>query len=99
MPIDILISLLVVFFLRRTRQRSKRDISQELREQIVSTEDNGIQEPDDNESPEHHRYQSDSESWNRKQYIITVVGVIVAILGLIIAILVFFFGDGILNKR
>ena len=43
-------------------------------------ENNGIQESDDHQAPEHHQNQSRTEFWNRKGYRIAVVGVIVAIL-------------------
>ena len=51
---------------------------------------NSIQEPNDNQTPEHHQNQSRSEILNRRNYIIAVVG-------LIFLILTFIFGDGILK--
>ena len=54
-------------------------------------EDNHIQEPDDNHTQEHHQNKNRSEFWNRRNYILMFVAVIVAAL-------MFFFGDGILIR-
>ena len=54
-------------------------------------ENNGIQDPNDNQIPEHHQNQNRSEFWNRRSYRIAVVGIIVAIL-------VLCFGEGILIR-
>ena len=43
-------------------------------------EDNHIQEPDDNHTQEHQQNKNRSEFWNRKIYIITLVGVIIVFL-------------------
>ena len=57
----------------------------------VPEENNGIQEPNDNQTPKQHQKRSRSEFWSRISYGIAVVGVIIALLGLI-------FGDGILRQ-
>lgn len=64
---------------------------------VPKQESGDIQEPDDSQTPEHHRDQSHSEFWNKKNYIITRVGLIVAVVVLIFTALIFFFGDGILR--
>ena len=56
----------------------------------IQEENSDIQEPKDNQTPKHHQNQSRGEFWNRKTFVFTVVGVIVAVL-------IFLFGDGILK--
>ena len=75
-----------------TVQMVKLDTGLDVPEEHSSIEkkDSGIQKKNDNQKPEHHQNQSRSESWNRKNYIIAVVLVILAILE-------FAFGDGILR--
>ena len=54
-------------------------------------DNNGIQEPDDNQIPEHHQNQNRSEFWNRKFYFIGGMGLILAFLDIA-------FGDRILIR-
>ena len=64
----------------------------QIREQLrYAKENNGIQDPNDNQIPEHHQNQNRSEFWNRRSYGIAVGGIIVAIL-------VLCFGEGILMR-
>ena len=55
----------------------------------VPKEDSSIEKKNDNQTPEHNHVQSRSEFWGRKNYILGLVMVVVAILGLV-------FGNGIL---
>ena len=64
----------------------------QIREKLrYAKENNGIQDPNDNQIPEHHQNQNRSEFWNKRSYRIAVGGIIVAIL-------VLFFGEGILIR-
>jgi hypothetical protein len=63
----------------------------------VPKEDSRIEKKDDNQTSEHNHVQSRSESWARKTYILTFVGVVVAILGVVVAILTFAIGSGSLR--
>ena len=57
----------------------------------VPKEDSDIQQPDDNQPPEHHQNQSLTEFWNKKSYRIAVIVVI-------LTALLFLFGDNVLVR-
>lgn len=56
----------------------------------IQKENSGIQKKDDNQTPAHHQNQGRSEIWNRRNYILMFLAVILAALMLL-------FGDGILR--
>ena len=57
----------------------------------VPVENNRIQNPDDNQTPEHRQNQNHSELWNKRNFIIAVIA-------LIFIILDFAFGDSFLIR-